>query len=1000
MKKLTAIILAFIMMLGTISAFASSEVYPYSSEWKISATSDYLGSLKKAFDGDKSTYWHTSYTAVGGEITDKDPLPFYITAEFPEAINLTGWRYMPRTDNGTGTVQEYTIFASADGVKFSKIADGAFTHVDDVKQRTEKEATWDGVKAKAVIIKITKAVGDYGTAAEISFLKGTGEGKVIAGDTDKEAILEEGSSGKTYSYDSSWQVAVSSEYNGSFSKAFDEDAATYWHSDYKTEGGAITENDKPPYLITVIFPEKINLTGWRYTPRTDNGTGTVESYVVYASEDGINFGKVYDGAFRHEDNVKLRTAKKATWDGVNAKAVAIKVTGTVGDYGTAAEIAFIKGEGEGKKVTSEITLSELNEVIENAEAGEVIPESYVEITAESMGEKYPYNESWKVEVPSERGANTKNKMFDGNSSTFWETDYINENGVVTKDEPPYNIEIEFPEEINLTGWRYTPRRDTVGTIRFFNIYTSTDGENYKFITSGEFPYAKDAAGPTRNIAFKGGNARFLRIEVTESYYGYCGAAEMEFYINGTGEMKYSEQETEGTNSLGIGKIKPRGWYARASSQYFGYPVSQSIDGKNNTIWHSNYSVIENKVIMTEKFPFTVEYIFPENLEISGISLLPRQDSGNHGLILGCNIYASDSVEGEYVLLKKGVSFDKNKTEKEIPLAGNLSLRKIKIEIREGNLSCASLAEFSVWEKDPEKVDLTLSDYAEEEKKYATYTVDTSSFIAIYDGENWSGAEPGNIFDGSTGGIWQTDTIEEAPVMLTIDMIRPHTISGMTYLPRQTPDLHGHWKKVSIYTSLDGENWEELFIDKTFDVDLSLKVIPFGKEVTMRYMQIEFWDYHAKRVSCAEITFSQSAKAHEEELIANQASYTLKIGNNEISAVKGGVATTKTLDVAPFIVDGSTMIPLRGLLEEMGATITWNGESDEIILDASPYEIRLQIQNELVYVKDPLYGDIMYTLINPPIIKDSRTFVPIRFISEILGYKVSWDGETQTVLIEK
>ena len=51
MKKLTAIILALIMMLGTISAFASSEVYPYSSEWKISATSDYLGSLKKAFDG-------------------------------------------------------------------------------------------------------------------------------------------------------------------------------------------------------------------------------------------------------------------------------------------------------------------------------------------------------------------------------------------------------------------------------------------------------------------------------------------------------------------------------------------------------------------------------------------------------------------------------------------------------------------------------------------------------------------------------------------------------------------------------------------------------------------------------------------------------------------------------------------------------------------------------------------------------------------------------------
>jgi hypothetical protein len=185
------------------------------------------------------------------------------------------------------------------------------------------------------------------------------------------------------------------------------------------------------------------------------------------------------------------------------------------------------------------------------------------------------------------------------------------------------------------------------------------------------------------------------------------------------------------------------------------------------------------------------YIIPENLEISGISLLPRQDSGNHGLILNCNIYASSSVEGEYVLLKKGVAFDKNKTEKEIPLAGNVSLRKIKLEITEGNLSCASLAEFSVWEKDKEKVNLTLKSYADEEKKYATYSVDTSSFIALYEGDNWAGAEPGNIFDGSSSGVWQTGALDGEPIMLTIDMIRPHTIKEMTYLPRQTPDLHGH-----------------------------------------------------------------------------------------------------------------------------------------------------------------------------------------------------------------
>ena len=34
----------------------------------------------------------------------------------------------------------------------------------------------------------------------------------------------------------------------------------------------------------------------------------------------------------------------------------------------------------------------------------------------------------------------------------------------------------------------------------------------------------------------------------------------------------------------------------------------------------------------------------------------------------------------------------------------------------------------------------------------------------------------------------------------------------------------------------------------------------------------------------------------------------------------------------------------------------------------------------------------------PTIRNSSTFVPIRFISEQLGYNVAWDGATQTVTI--
>ncbi|MDO5479181.1 MAG: copper amine oxidase N-terminal domain-containing protein [Clostridia bacterium] len=41
---------------------------------------------------------------------------------------------------------------------------------------------------------------------------------------------------------------------------------------------------------------------------------------------------------------------------------------------------------------------------------------------------------------------------------------------------------------------------------------------------------------------------------------------------------------------------------------------------------------------------------------------------------------------------------------------------------------------------------------------------------------------------------------------------------------------------------------------------------------------------------------------------------------------------------------------------------------------------------------------MYTLLTYPVIKDSRTFIPLRFVSEQLGYNVEWIGETQTIKI--
>ena len=40
----------------------------------------------------------------------------------------------------------------------------------------------------------------------------------------------------------------------------------------------------------------------------------------------------------------------------------------------------------------------------------------------------------------------------------------------------------------------------------------------------------------------------------------------------------------------------------------------------------------------------------------------------------------------------------------------------------------------------------------------------------------------------------------------------------------------------------------------------------------------------------------------------------------------------------------------------------------------------------------------YFLDAPPVIRNGRTFVPLRFISEVFGAEVSWDQVTRTVTV--
>ncbi|MCK5764299.1 MAG: copper amine oxidase N-terminal domain-containing protein, partial [Clostridiales bacterium] len=98
---------------------------------------------------------------------------------------------------------------------------------------------------------------------------------------------------------------------------------------------------------------------------------------------------------------------------------------------------------------------------------------------------------------------------------------------------------------------------------------------------------------------------------------------------------------------------------------------------------------------------------------------------------------------------------------------------------------------------------------------------------------------------------------------------------------------------------------------------------------------------------------------------------------------------------PYIKGGRTVVPVRALTEGLGALVSYNNETREVTIVKDGTEIVLLIgSNEALVNGETILLDSKAEITN------SRTYVPIRFISEIFGLNVQWDGENEIIDIEE
>ncbi|MGE5672859.1 MAG: stalk domain-containing protein [Mycobacterium leprae] len=103
-----------------------------------------------------------------------------------------------------------------------------------------------------------------------------------------------------------------------------------------------------------------------------------------------------------------------------------------------------------------------------------------------------------------------------------------------------------------------------------------------------------------------------------------------------------------------------------------------------------------------------------------------------------------------------------------------------------------------------------------------------------------------------------------------------------------------------------------------------------------------------------------------------------------------------LDPAPTIVDGRTLVPLRGVFEAMGATPIWNGEDRSVEVVRSWQYLRLRIDRRLACLSRDCTNAAVLDV--PAQIVSDRTYVPIRFVAQAMGANVAWDDSQRAVVI--
>ena len=105
------------------------------------------------------------------------------------------------------------------------------------------------------------------------------------------------------------------------------------------------------------------------------------------------------------------------------------------------------------------------------------------------------------------------------------------------------------------------------------------------------------------------------------------------------------------------------------------------------------------------------------------------------------------------------------------------------------------------------------------------------------------------------------------------------------------------------------------------------------------------------------------------------------------------------DQPPLLIDNRTFVPIRVIAEDLGATVNYDNKDRIVTIRRDKTNILLTIGDDIARISSDV--ETRPAILDAPaFLRNDRTYLPLRSISELFGMQVDWDGGKRAVYIKE